>query len=105
MKNDRLSNDKTSYMRKVQESKNVVQHVMDVNNYENIRVSRHEFGLLGGHIVNNSHPDIIDVESKLLGISNKIEYCVKKKTDMDDTNVQYLEPFQMLEYEQIEIKE
>ena len=105
MKNDRLSNHITTYKRKLNESNNIINYVMDVNHHQNIRIARHAFGLVGGPIVNNSHSDIINMESQLFGIDNKIEYCLKKNTNVNPKNIQHLDTFQMLEYNEIQIKE
>ena len=96
MKNDRNSNHKTTYARKLKESENYIDHVMDVNQFENIRVARHEFGLIGGPIINNSHSNTIDIESKLKGLDNH---------NINNSDIQYLDKFQMIEYEGIVIKE
>ena len=96
MKNDRNSNQTSSYERKIQESENYIDHVLDVNNFENIRVARHEFGLIGGPIINNFHTDIIDIESKLKGLDNK---------DINESQIKYLDKFQLIDYQEIEIKE
>ena len=96
MKNDRHSNEKVTYNSKLQESDNIINYVMDVNNFQNIRVGRHAFGLIGGPIINNSHTDIIDVESKLLGLDHN---------DIDTNNIKHLEKFQMIDYKEINIKE
>ena len=89
MKNDRNSNHKTSYKRKLQESKHVIDHVMDIHFFENIRIARHEFGLIGGPIINNSHKDIIDVESKLLGLNSDT---------IEEYNINHLDKFQLIDY-------
>ena len=105
MKNDRHSNDKSSYVRKLNEVDHTYDYIMDTNKYQNNKEARHIFGLLGGNIVNNSYKDIIDMESKLLGIDNKLEYCVKNNKKINKNDIKYLQPFQMLRYEEIRIKE
>ena len=43
MKNDRSNNHKHSYMRKLNESENVIQHVMYINDLQNNQLAFHTF--------------------------------------------------------------
>ena len=61
-----------------------------------VGTARHEFGLIGGPIINNSHTDIIDIESKLKGLDNK---------DINESKIKYLDKFKLIDYQEIEIKE
>jgi hypothetical protein len=96
MKNDRSSNHKHSYKRKLNESENVIQHVMDINYFQNNQLAFHTFGLLGGPVINTSHENIIDIESKLRGID---------PTTLDTTSNNKLPGFQIIEYDEIVINE
>lgn len=97
--NTRLNNDDDTYLRKNTEISKYSNYILDKTTMEHSRKAIHTFGLLGGPIINNNYNTLIDIESKLKGMSNKHEYDMGKKT-IDESSIEYLKEFQLIDFKE-----
>ena len=129
---NRLKYDTCAYKHEISESVGTLDWILDNNRFENCGKCRFEFGLVGGTNVSHAKGNLVDVESDLMGTTRLQTNCPTLKYinpcpngDMNncqpsqiviqpnpgnsgrviDTNMQHLQPCQMVRYKPVPLPE
>jgi len=97
--NSSINNDKATTLSKLNEYSYYSSYMLEGVTTNHTSRALHTFGLLGGPVNNDTYTNIIDLESKLLGINNKIKYnSDKRKVNIEKTN--NLNEFQLIDFKE-----
>jgi len=97
--NTSIRNDKATTLSKLNEYSYYSSYMLEGVTTNHTRRALHTFGLLGGPVNNDTYTNVIDLESKLLGINKKITY----NSDKHKVNVQKnnnLNEFQLIDFKE-----
>ena len=95
--NTRMNNDRQTTLSKLNEYSYYSSYMLEPVVTKHTHRALHNFGLLGGPINNDDYINIIDLESKLLGINTKqASNTVENKVDMNKKNK--LNDFQLIDF-------
>ena len=98
--NTSIRNDKQSTLSKLNEYAYFSSYMLEPVVTKHTHQALHTFGLLGGPINNDNYTNIVDLESKLLGINTKQKYNADEhKVDMHKKNK--LNNFQLINFKKI----
>lgn len=97
--NTSINNDEQTTLSKIDEYSYYSNYMLESVSTQHTNRALHKFGLLGGPVNNDSYVNVIDLESKLLGINNKTKY----NTDENKVNIQKknkLNEFQLINFKE-----
>lgn len=109
---NRLSYDKSHYIKDINENTNVLKYIINENRYEHPSKCRHELGIHGGAVISRVQGNLVDMESELRGITRNLavnmsdtikplddEFMIlNDKTQPIDTRKLHLPSCQMIDY-------
>lgn len=67
--------DTCTYQNELNRNVGILQYILDVNNYENNKKCRHEFGWLAGNNVSHIKGSLVDLESELRNQTRYVSKC------------------------------
>ena len=98
MSHTRISYDKCSYKKRLQENKSIFKHVMNPHMYENSSKCRVEFGIVSGNDVSLSG-NTVDLESELFGLNQPISNCAKNSFNANKFPKKHLPTCQLANFQ------
>jgi|TARA_B110000208_G_C11714151_1_gene410437 hypothetical protein len=95
----RLNYDEAATLRKIKEDLYYSNYMLESVTTNHTSKALHTFGLIGGPVNNDSYTNIIDLESKLLGIHTKTKYNSNERV-LDTTKQNKLNDFQLIDFKE-----
>lgn len=95
----RINYDEQATLRKIKEDVYYSNYMLESVTTNHTSKALHTFGLIGGPVNNDAYINVIDLESKLLGINNKTKYNSNERIiDMNKQNK--LNDFQLIDFKE-----